>query len=167
MTAHPLAAAFPLLTPAQLDQISGLAENVAIEKGSVLLQEGRHPEALYMITGGVADLVKHLAETELIVAEIKAGELIGEMSFAGNFPATATVKAATDIAAIKNRQIQADDAVGARCRPGHGCLSLHCLDRVAAPAADHGTLRLPPGLTERQRARATHSTRTAPRHSPR
>ena len=33
MTAHPLAAAFPLLTPAQLDQISGLAENVAIEKG--------------------------------------------------------------------------------------------------------------------------------------
>jgi CRP/FNR family cyclic AMP-dependent transcriptional regulator len=101
MTAHPLAAAFPLLTPAQLDQISSLAENVAIEKGSVLLQEGRHPEALYMITGGVADLVKHLAETELIVAEIKAGELIGEMSFAGNFPATATVKAATDIAAIK------------------------------------------------------------------
>ena len=101
MTAHPLAAAFPLLTPAQLDQISGLAENVAIEKGSVLLQEGRHPEALYMITGGVADLIKHLAETELIVAEIKAGELIGEMSFAGNFPATATVKAATDIAAIK------------------------------------------------------------------
>jgi CRP/FNR family cyclic AMP-dependent transcriptional regulator len=101
MTAHPLAAAFPLLTPAQLDQISSLAENVAIEKGSVLLQEGRHPEALYMITGGVADLVKHLAETELIVAEIKAGELIGEMSFAGNFPATATVKAATDIAAIR------------------------------------------------------------------
>jgi CRP-like cAMP-binding protein len=101
MTAHPLAAAFPLLTPAQLDQISGLAENVAIEKGSVLLQEGRHPDALYMITGGVADLVKHLAETELIVAEIKAGELIGEMSFAGNFPATATVKAATDIVAIK------------------------------------------------------------------
>jgi CRP-like cAMP-binding protein len=101
MTAHPLAAAFPLLTPAQLDQISSLAENVAIEKGSVLLQEGRHPEALYMITGGVADLVKHLAETELIVAEIKTGELIGEMSFAGNFPATATVKAATDIAAIR------------------------------------------------------------------
>ena len=101
MTAHPLAAAFPLLTPAQLDQISGLAENVAIEKGSVLLQEGRHPDALYMITGGVADLVKHLAETELIVAEIKTGELIGEMSFAGNFPATATVKAATDIEAIK------------------------------------------------------------------
>jgi CRP/FNR family cyclic AMP-dependent transcriptional regulator len=101
MTAHPLAAAFPLLTPAQLDQISSLAENVAIEKGSVLLQEGRHPDALYMITGGVADLVKHLAETELIVAEIKAGELIGEMSFAGNFPATATVKAATDIAAIR------------------------------------------------------------------
>jgi CRP-like cAMP-binding protein len=103
MTAHPhpLAAAFPLLTPAQLDQISSLAENVAIEKGSVLLQEGRHPEALYMITGGVADLIKHLAETELIVAEIKAGELIGEMSFAGNFPATATVKAATDIAAIR------------------------------------------------------------------
>jgi CRP/FNR family cyclic AMP-dependent transcriptional regulator len=101
MTAHPLAAAFPLLTPAQLDQISGLAENVAIEKGSILLQEGRHPEALYLITGGVADLIKHLAEAELIVAEIKAGELIGEMSFAGNFPATATVKAATDIAAIK------------------------------------------------------------------
>ena len=101
MTAHPLAAAFPLLTPAQLDQISSLAENVAIEKGSVLLQEGRHPAALYMITGGVADLVKHLAETELIVAEIKTGELIGEMSFAGNFPATATVKAATDIAAIR------------------------------------------------------------------
>ena len=66
MTAHPhpLAAAFPLLTPAQLDQISSLAENVAIEKGSVLLQEGRHPEALYMITGGVADLVKHLSELE-------------------------------------------------------------------------------------------------------
>jgi CRP-like cAMP-binding protein len=101
MTAHALAAAFPLLTPAQLDQISGIAENVAIEKGIVLLREGEQAQTLYLITDGIADLIKHLAEAEIVVAELKAGELLGEMSLAGNFPATATVKAATHVAALK------------------------------------------------------------------
>ena len=101
MAVHPLGAAFPQLTAAQLDQISALTEPITIKQGNLLLREGQHTETLYVITDGVADLIKNLAEVELIVAEIKAGELVGEMSFAGNFPATATVKAATEVTAIK------------------------------------------------------------------
>jgi CRP-like cAMP-binding protein len=101
MTADPLAAAFPLLTTGQLSQISALTENITIKKGSILLREGHDADSLYLITDGVADLIKNLAEMKNVVTEIKAGELVGEMSFAGNFPATATVTAATDIAAIK------------------------------------------------------------------
>jgi CRP-like cAMP-binding protein len=101
MTADPLAAAFPLLTAGQLNQISALAENITIEKGSILLREGHRADSIYLITDGVADLIKNLAEMKNFVTEIKAGEVVGEMSFAGDFPATATVTAATDIAAIK------------------------------------------------------------------
>ena len=101
MTTDPLAAAFPLLTTGQLNQISALAENITIKEGSILLREGHHADSIYLITHGVADLIKNLAEMKGVVTEIKAGEVVGEMSFAGNFPATATVTAATDIAAIK------------------------------------------------------------------
>ena len=101
MTADPLAAAFPLLTTGQLKQISALAENITIKEGSILLREGHHADSIYLITQGVADLVKNLAEMKNVVTELKAGEVVGEMSFAGNFPATATVTAATDIAVIK------------------------------------------------------------------
>jgi CRP-like cAMP-binding protein len=101
MTAHPLAAPFPQLTPGQLARVSAIAENITIKEGSILLSEGRHADTLYVITGGVADLIKNLAEVEIVVAEIKVGELVGEMSFAGDLPASATVKAATDIAVIK------------------------------------------------------------------
>ena len=101
MTTDPLAAAFPLLTTGQLNQISALAENITIKEGGILLREGHHTDSIYLITHGVADLIKNLAEMKGVVTEIKAGEVVGEMSFAGNFPATATVTAATDIAAIK------------------------------------------------------------------
>lgn len=101
MTADPLAAAFPLLTTGQLRQISALAENITIKKGGILLREGHHADSIYLITHGVADLIKNLAEMKNFVTEIKAGEVVGEMSFAGDFPATATVTAATDIAAVK------------------------------------------------------------------
>ena len=101
MTADPLAAAFPLLTTRQINQISALTENITIKQGDILLREGHHTDSLYLITDGVADLTKNLVEMESVVTEIKAGELVGEMSFAGNFPPTATVTAATDIKAIK------------------------------------------------------------------
>ena len=101
MTADPLAAAFPLLTTGQLNQISALAENITIKEGNILLREGHHANSIYLITHGVADLIKNLAEMKGVVTEIKAGELVGEMSFAGNFPASATVTAARDIKAIK------------------------------------------------------------------
>jgi len=101
MTTDALASAFPLLTAAQLAQISALSENITIEKGGHLLREGHDIDSIFLITHGVADLVKTLVEMKGVVTEIKPGEVIGEMSFAGNFPATATVIAATDVAAIK------------------------------------------------------------------
>ena len=97
MTADPLAAAFPLLTTRQINQISALTENITIKQGDILLREGHHTDSLYLITDGVADLTKNLVELESVVTEIKAGELVGEMSFAGNFPPTATVTAATGL----------------------------------------------------------------------
>ena len=88
-------------TTRQLNQISALTENITIKQGGILLREGQHTDFFNLITDGVADLTKNLVEMESVVTEIKAGELVGEMSFAGNFPPTATVTAATDIKAIK------------------------------------------------------------------
>ena len=101
MTTDPLAAAFPLLTTGQINQISALAEKITIKEGGILLREGHHADCIYLITHGVADLIKNLAEMKGVVTELKAGEVVGEMSFAGDFPATATVSAATDVAAIR------------------------------------------------------------------
>ena len=105
MTPDPLAAAFPLLTTGQLKQSSALAETSPSRRAISLLREGHNADSIYLITQGVADLIKNLAEMKNVVTEIKAGEVVGEMSFAGNLPATATVTAASDIAVIKIDQI--------------------------------------------------------------
>jgi CRP-like cAMP-binding protein len=65
MTTDALASAFPLLTAAQLAQISALSENITIEKGGHLLREGHDIDSIFLITHGVADLVKTLVEKSL------------------------------------------------------------------------------------------------------
>lgn len=101
MPVNPLAAAFPLLNAGEIAELSTLAESVKIKEGTVLLQEGHPADALYMITDGVANVVKNLGDVEIVIADLAEGELIGEMSFASNFAATATVRASCDIEAIK------------------------------------------------------------------
>lgn len=101
MADHLLAAAFPLLNADEIAELSTLAESVKIKEGTALLQEGHPADALYMITDGVANVVKNLGDVEIVIADLAEGELIGEMSFASNFAATATVRASCDLEAIK------------------------------------------------------------------
>lgn len=101
MTIHPLAAAFPLLNAGEIAELSTLTESVKIKEGTFLLQDGHPADALYIITDGVVSVTKNLGDVEIVIADLAEGELIGEVSFASNFAATATVRASCDLEAIK------------------------------------------------------------------
>ena len=101
MTSKHLTSFFPLLTANEISELSKVTDVVKVKEGTLLLQEGRPAEALYLITDGVVSVTKNLGEVEIVIADLAEGELIGEMSFAGNFAATATVRASCDLEAIK------------------------------------------------------------------
>lgn len=100
-TTNLIARSFPLLTPGQRDELLGLTESVAVEEGSILLREGDRADAIYLITDGLATVTRNVSGVDVVVSEVVEGELVGEVSFAGNFAATATVTASTDMAALR------------------------------------------------------------------
>lgn len=63
--------------------------------GGVVIEEGEKPDALYFVLDGLVD-VRVASAGDRPVGTLGPGELIGEISFLENRPATATVKAVDD-----------------------------------------------------------------------
>lgn len=67
-----------------------------IERDHYLFREGDPPDALYVIKSGKFAVVKTKGNAEIVLAEIGAGALVGEMAFFDNKPRSASVKAQKD-----------------------------------------------------------------------
>ena len=67
---------------------------IALPGGQILFQEGEPAEALYLLTTGVLGVIATTAEQgQLLVAEVHAGETVGEMSLISGDTHSATVVA--------------------------------------------------------------------------
>ncbi len=67
-----------------------------ILKDHYLFREGDPPDAMYVIKSGKFAVVKSKSNSEIILAEIGPGAMVGEMAFFDNKPRSASVKALKD-----------------------------------------------------------------------
>lgn len=83
-----------------------------IPKDHYLFREGDAPDALYVVKTGKLAVVKAKANSEIILAEIGPGAMVGEMAFFDNRPRSASVKAVkdTEVVALPYKALHAQFA---------------------------------------------------------
>ena len=76
-----------------LGHLASAADEVSVKAGQILIRQGHNHNEVYVIESGTASVAIEGKE----VAEIPAGEFVGELGFFVAGPATATVTAKTDL----------------------------------------------------------------------
>jgi CRP/FNR family transcriptional regulator, cyclic AMP receptor protein len=110
---------FGELNDVDIDWLIAQGTTVQITKGSVLIQEGQPITALYIVLDGLFGVSLGGAPGREI-AQMPAGEVLGEISFLDSRPPTATVQALADsiVFAISRERLTAklkqDSAFAAR-----------------------------------------------------
>lgn len=88
---------FQELTQAELANVGALFFEKAYSKNSTLFVEGMTGEILYVIKKGSVNILKKTGGSqETVLATLKEGEFLGEMSLIDNRPRTATAKVAEE-----------------------------------------------------------------------
>lgn len=73
-----------------------MAEPKKIAKDTYLFRDGDAPDAMYIIKSGNFAVTKTKGNSEVVLAEITAGAMVGEMALFDNKPRSANVKATKD-----------------------------------------------------------------------
>lgn len=88
---------FKDLTSTELTNVAPLFFEKPYTKSSTLFVEGMTGEILYVIKKGSVNILKKGANNqEIVLATLKEGEFLGEMSLIDNRPRTATAKVAEE-----------------------------------------------------------------------
>ena len=88
---------FKDLTPTELANVAPLFFEKAYTKNSTLFVEGMSGEILYCIKKGSVNITKKMTNgLETVLATLKEGEFLGEMSLIDNRPRTATARVAEE-----------------------------------------------------------------------
>lgn len=72
-----------------------------LKKGEILFREGDASDAMYVIKSGKIAITKTKGNSEIILAELKPGEMLGEMAFFDNSPRSAGARAVVDSVVIE------------------------------------------------------------------
>lgn len=73
-----------------------MSQTKKITKDMYLFREGDHPDAMYIIKSGGFAITKTKGNSEVTLAEIKTGAMVGEMAIFDRKPRSANVKATKD-----------------------------------------------------------------------
>ena len=121
----------PLFANLSQEQLEDLAVNVSkrkVKKGEDVVRQGQNSHALFLILSGRAHVVMTDSKgKEVILATLKVGDYIGEMSLIDNEPHSATVRAEvqTDMLVLGRLEF-------ARCLPESSSLSYGILRGLVA-----------------------------------
>ncbi len=66
-----------------------MAEQKKIAKDTYLFRDGDAPDAMYIIKSGTFAVTKTKGNSEIVLAEINAGAMVGEMALFDNKPRSA------------------------------------------------------------------------------
>ena len=89
----------PLLQGLDADALAHLlaaAAEVTLEPGAWLMREGDQGEEMYLILDGLLEVSVRQGSVEELVAERRAGEVVGELALLGRTTRTASVRAAAE-----------------------------------------------------------------------
>lgn len=92
-------ALFAELGTAQRKAVLGSMKQRAVTRGETLVAEGEASDSMFIVLHGTFQVTRE--HNPAPIAEIHAGELIGEIGFLANTPRTATVRALRDAAVLE------------------------------------------------------------------
>jgi CRP/FNR family transcriptional regulator, cyclic AMP receptor protein len=107
------------LADADLDWLIQNGAKRALAKGSVLIEEGRPIDVLYVLLDGELSVTLRALEGREI-ARLRSGEILGELSFLDSRPPSASVTALGDVAVLSvprarlTEKLEADPSFAAR-----------------------------------------------------
>lgn len=84
-----------------LNKVCAGSEQVEVDIGTLLIEEGSHSGEMYVVVDGQLVVTKHTAEREVELARLGPGEVVGEIALLDDAPRTATVVAAEPSLLIK------------------------------------------------------------------
>ncbi len=92
---------FAKIEPAKLKLLAFTSERMNFAVGQELCHQGDPGDAMYVILGGVADILIDSAAGQIRVAELKRNDFVGEISVLCDVPRTATVMAREQLNTLK------------------------------------------------------------------
>ena len=92
---------FSKVEPAKLKLLAFTSERMNFAAGQELFHQGDQGDAMYVILGGVADVLIDSAAGQIAVAELKKNGFVGEIAILCDVPRTATVKARETLTTLK------------------------------------------------------------------
>ena len=110
---------FSMLTTEQAQTIADSVRKQRFKRGEILVHQGRKTDAMYILLNGrVRVLTSDQRGREVILAVLKSGDYVGEMSMIDNEPHSATVRAEvqTDTLVLSRSDFE-------RCLPDASSLS--------------------------------------------
>ncbi len=101
------------LSSGQLEDVSRRLKPVRYRQGEVIIREGDPGHDMYFIESGRAQVRRGDPSRPVVIAELRAGDLFGEMALLTGNPRSATVTALSDLELWSMAQADFDDLVTA------------------------------------------------------
>jgi len=92
---------FAALDPAKLKLLAFTSEKMTFQSGQEICRQGDVGDAAYVIVSGDASILVNVEGNEIEVAQVGANAVIGEIAILCEIPRTATVRAKSDLQALK------------------------------------------------------------------
>ena len=89
------------IDPARLKLLAFTSDRLSYEKGDVLFRQNEISDSTYVIVEGKLEVWIAAARERVKVAELGAGEIVGEQGVLCDKPRSATIEAASHVVALK------------------------------------------------------------------
>jgi signal transduction histidine kinase len=87
---------FAGLPEEELERICGDARRFRVPAGEMLIEEGAHNDAMYVVIAGQFEVTQRSAERSVVLGTVEQGGVLGEMSLLDQAPAVASARALVD-----------------------------------------------------------------------
>ena len=92
---------FAGVEPTKLKLLAFTSDRVSYAAGEILFRQGDRGDAAYVILTGKADILVEAPGGQIKVAEVEDNSIVGEIAILCDVSRTATVKAATELEALR------------------------------------------------------------------
>jgi CRP-like cAMP-binding protein len=147
------------LSPSQLEDVSSRLKAARFRQGEAIVREGEPGEELYFLESGRVQVVRGHGDETLVLDELGAGDLFGEMALLTGNPRSATVTALSEVNVWALSRADFDDLVAAN---PHLALALSRLLSERLRATDARFLQAPRPASAARAAAARPAPRPAP-----